>query len=51
MTLDEIKDSKLIALDTAPLIYYVENHPAFIAVMNAVVDLIDKMNRLRLLPL
>lgn len=43
MTLDEVlKGVKIVFFDTAPVIYYVENHPLFADAVEEVIDKLDE---------
>jgi predicted nucleic acid-binding protein len=41
---DALQDVHSLFLDTAPLVYYVEEHPNYLAVTTAVFDLVDADN-------
>lgn len=38
---DALKGTQLMGFDTAPLIYYVENHPSYADVMQVIIDRLD----------
>jgi predicted nucleic acid-binding protein len=38
---DALKNIQLLAFDTAPLIYYVENHPSYADVMQVIIERLD----------
>lgn len=39
---DALKDIQLLAFDTAPIVYYVENHPLYADAMQVIIDRLDK---------
>jgi len=41
---DALKGITRICFDTAPVIYYIENHPVYVVKMDDIIDYIDKQN-------
>lgn len=41
---DALKGVQRLYIETAPLIYYVEEHPTYIARMDAIIEALDNSN-------